>query len=152
MDSTVGTIIYPELFGEDFNVGVQFESPDGAIRRAVCSGIQIHARHIAVGWCLQTQITELDGSLVWKDSSLSTPALLVTENTFRQLADGRVVPTTEATEEDGSVKPGYLSEYKFFRVYFGLDNVQPKGIFWYIATAICDRINATYPELNLTLQ
>lgn len=149
--ATTATIIYPELIGEPYFVGIQFEEPTGTQRRAVCNAMNYVSGNIAVGWQLQTLVTELDGTAYWQTSTASTPPLTVTNNTYRSLATMQVVPASEALDPDGRLKAGYLTEYEFFRMFFGLDNNQPKGIFWFMCDALVRRLNALYPTLNLTL-
>ena len=149
--ATTATIIYPELNGEPYFVGIQFEEPTGTQRRAVCCAMNYVSGSIAVGWQLQTLVAELDGTANWQTSTASTPPLTVTNETYRSLTTMQVVPASEALNPDGSLKPGYMTEYGFFRMFFGLDNNQPKGIFWFMCDALVRRLNADYPDLDLIL-
>lgn len=147
---TPATIIYPELNGEPYFVGIQFQNTDGILRRAVCYQMGYGPGEISVGWLLQTSVLQLSGEYVWETSSASTPPLTVSNYSYRRLSDMAVVPASEALAPDGSLKPGYTTEYQFFRMFFGLDNNQPKGIFWFMADALVRKINATY-DLDLVL-
>jgi len=149
---TPATLITPELTSTDrYPAGIQWTSPTGP-RRAVYRPLIHESLQISVGWQVQFLAAGLGGEQWITDPTCVCPALLVTDDSYRRLSDMAVVPASEATDAEGVVLPGYISEYDFFVQAFGLKTIDvPFGIYGFVADALCRKINQLY-GLDLVLQ
>jgi len=153
---TTITLITPSLSGTgNYACGIQWAGADGLTRRAVMDSMGWQNGQVNISWHVENQGTNLIGNTVWESaSSIDTPALTVDDQHFRYLADGslRVANSSEALEEDGSIKAGYISEYMFFFKAFGDKSLPiPVGINYFIQDALLRKLNSANPGLNLVL-
>jgi len=150
------TPITPSLTGTgNYACGIEWSGQDGFARRAVMDSMGWQNGHVGISWHIENQVTDLAGNTVWESAtSISTPSLTVDNEHFRYLADGslRMADSSEALEEDGSIKAGYISEYMFFFKAFG-DKSLPisVGINYFIQDALLRKLNSANPGLNLVL-
>ena len=155
--ATTVTLITPAASGTGTApCGIQW-TIGGTTRRAVMDSMGWQNGHIGIAWHVENQGTDLAGDTVWEPaSSIVTTALVVDTNHYRFLGDGslRVAPASEALNEDSTVKVGYISEYNFFFGAFGDRSIPippSMGINAFIQDAMCRRLNADVPALELAM-
>lgn len=146
----------PELTGNGpYPCGIQWTGNDSITRRAVMTTMIHQSMQIAVGWQVENQVPDLSGNLKWESAaSISSPALIVNNDHYRFIGDAtlRIADATEALNEDGTVKPGYISEYMFFVGAFGTHTIAvPFGIYAFIQDALVRKLNAENPGLDLVM-
>lgn len=155
--ANIVTLITPAASGTgNYPCGIQWTT-GSTTRRAVMDSMGWVNGNIGIGWHVENQTTNLAGAAVWEPaSSVVCNALVVDNHHFRYLADGslRVADAAEATNEDGSTKPGYISEHNFFFSAFGDRSIPipaEMGINFFIQDAMVRRLNADEPSLELAM-